>query len=380
MGLIALFVIFRIFDLLISYLSPNFISYLGFFPYKELLKDYFLPQWIYSFANFDGIHYLLIAQNGYSQYEQAFFPLYPIFIKFFSFIFKNYLVSSLVISYVCFLTAFFVFKKYLESMLKNKKQVVWTLIFLIIFPSSFFFGATYTESLFFLTFISSLFFFQKKKYGVSTIFAFFCSLTRLIGIFILIPFLVKILLEKESLGNKIKKYFLLILSPIIGLASYCYYLLKTTGDPFFFFNSQPAFGANRTTEIIILPRVMFRYIKIFLTAAHDFQYYVSLFEFIVFILVFSVLIYELINLFKKKESIKCFSSRLGLNLFSLTNIVLPTLTGTFSSLPRYALFSFSFFIVLSSIKRKCVKITIAIVFLIFHILMLALFIQGYFVS
>ena len=380
MSLIALFIIFRIFDLLISYLSPSFISYLGFFPYKEVLRDYFLPQWIYSFANFDGIHYLLIAQNGYSQYEQAFFPLYPILIKFFSFIFKNYLVSSLIISYVCFLTALFVFKKYLEKILKNKRQVIWTLIFLIIFPSSFFFGAVYTESLFFLTFISSLFFFQKKKYAKSAIFAFFCSLTRLIGVFILIPFLIKILLEKESVGNKIKKYFLLILSPIIGFASYCYYLFKTTGDPFFFFNSQPAFGANRTTEIIILPRVIFRYIKIFLTAAHDFQYYVSLFELIVFTIIFSVLIYELVNIYRKRESVKYFSSRLGLNLFSLVNIVLPTLTGTFSSLPRYALFSFSFFIVLSSIKRGLVKIAVAFVFLIFHILMLALFIQGYFVS
>ena len=380
MSLIALFIIFRIFDLLISYLSPSFISYLGFFPYKEVLRDYFLPQWIYSFANFDGIHYLLIAQNGYSQYEQAFFPLYPILIKFFSFIFKNYLVSSLIISYVCFLTGLFVFKKYLGEILKNKKQVIWTLIFLIIFPSSFFFGAVYTESLFFLTFISSLFFFQKKKYAKSAIFAFFCSLTRLIGVFILIPFLIKILLEKESVGNKIKKYFLLILSPIIGFASYCYYLFKTTGDPFFFFNSQPAFGANRTTEIIILPRVIFRYIKIFLTAAHDFQYYVSLFELIVFTIIFSVLIYELVNIYRKRESVKYFSSRLGLNLFSLVNIVLPTLTGTFSSLPRYALFSFSFFIVLSSIKRGLVKIAVAFVFLIFHILMLALFIQGYFVS
>lgn len=182
------------------------------------------------------------------------------------------------------------------------------------------------------------------------------------------------------MGNKIKKYFLLILSPIVGLASYCYYLFKTTGDAFFFFSSQSAFGANRTTEIIILPRVIFRYIKIFLTANHDFQYYVSLFEFIVFAIVFSVLIYGLINLFKKRENIKYFSSRLGLGLFSLINIVLPTLTGTFSSVPRYALFSFSFFIVLSSIKARCVKITIALVFLIFHILMLALFIQGYFVS
>ena len=380
MALIVLFVIFRIFDLLISYLSPSFIAYLGFFPYKELLKDYLLPQWIYSFANFDGIHYLLIAQNGYSQYEQAFFPLYPILIRFFSLVFKNYLISSLIISYVCFLTGLFVFKKYLELILKNKRQVVWTLIFLIIFPSSFFFGAVYTESLFFLTFISSLYFFQKKKYSHSAVFAFFCSLTRLIGIFILIPFLVKIFLEKESLRNKIKKYFLVILSPIIGFASYCYYLFKTTGDAFFFFNSQPAFGANRTTEIIVLPRVIFRYIKIFLTAAHDFQYYISLFEFIVFVIIFSVLIYGLINLFKKRKDMKYFSSRLGLNLFSLINITLPTLTGTFSSLPRYALFSFSFFIVLSSIKTRCVKTAIAFVFLIFHILMLALFIQGYFVS
>jgi hypothetical protein len=72
--------------------------------------------------------------------------------------------------------------------------------------------------------------------------------------------------------------------------------------------------------------------------------------------------------------------RLALNIFSLANLLLPTLTGTFSSIPRYALLSVSIFIFLSQIKNNWIKITMAIIFLIFHILVLGFFGQGYFIS
>ena len=393
--LIISFLISRFLDIVVSYFSPQIIAYLGFFPYKEILTEYHLPQFISSFANFDGAHYLLIARQGYSQYEQAFFPLYPLLIRYLSPLFaNNHLVTALLISNVSFFIGLLVFSKYLRliSINFNKSRSVSVLLFLLLFPTSFFFGSVYTEGLFFLLFILTLYFLKKEKYILVAIFAFLASLTKLIGVFLIIPiFLSQISnLKYQIHSSKLKtknnwKFLLALISSILGLGIYSLYLLKTTGDPLFFLHSQWAFGANRSSNIVLLPQVYYRYFNIFFTAAWNFQYFISLFEFIIFNFVFIVLVLDLL----KSLNLKFVSSfefrvsnfeRLSLNIFSFANLLLPTLTGTLSSIPRYALFSLSFFLFLSQIRSNLLKTSLAIVFLLLHMIMLGFFIQGYFVS
>jgi hypothetical protein len=172
---------------------------------------------------------------------------------------------------------------------------------------------------------------------------------------------------------------MLILSPLLGLGLYCLYLYKTTGDPFFFFSSQPAFGASRSTHLISFFQVYWRYFKIFFTATHNFQYFISIIEFSFFTFVFVILLLDLIKNLTLPRTRKNFDL-LSLNLFSLVNIVLPTLTGTFLSIPRFSLISLSFFIYLAQIKNIYIKCLISGIFLIFHVLLLGYFTQGYFIS
>ena len=374
--IILLFIVWRVLDFLVTYLAPFFISYLGFFPYKELLADFNLPHWLNSLANFDGIHYLLIARQGYSQWEQAFFPLYPLLIKLLTFVVNNGLIVSLLISNIAFLIGLFIL-----SRLIDKKHAFWFLVFILVFPTSFFFGAVYTEGLFFLLFVSTLYFLKKQKYLLTSLVVTLASLTKLIGVFLIIPIFFHWIKKRKS--------FATIAAPLVGLGIYCIYLFKTTGDPFFFLTSQPIFGANRSTSLIFLPQVVWRYIKIFITAAHNFQYFISILEFSIFMMVFTVVILSLAkNLAKRKYGLRPRSfglrpqddMRLGLDLFSLANILLPTLTGTFSSVPRYALFSLSFFLYLAEIRNKWAKMIIALVFLILHVVLLGFFSQGYFIS
>ena len=360
--IILLFVVWRVLDFLVTYFAPFFISYLGFFPYKELLADFNLPHWLNSLANFDGIHYLLIARQGYSQWEQAFFPLYPLLIKLLTFVVNNGLIVSLLISNIAFLIGLFIL-----SRLIDKKHAFWFLVFILVFPTSFFFGAVYTEGLFFLLFVSTLYFLKKQKYLLTSLVVTLASLTKLIGVFLIIPIFFHWIKKRKS--------FATIAAPLVGLGIYCIYLFKTTGDPFFFLTSQPIFGANRSTSLIFLPQVVWRYIKIFITAAHNFQYFISLLEFSIFMLVFVILAFDLLKNFKIRNV-----ERLSLNLFSFANLILPTLTGTFSSVPRYALFSLSFFLYLAEIRNKWAKMIIALVFLILHVVLLGFFSQGYFIS
>lgn len=394
--LLVLFLLFRALDSLVLFLAPNFIPYLGFFPYAETLKDYHLPRFLSSLAYFDGVHYLLIAKNGYSQYEQAFFPLYPILIRYLTPVFfNNHLLTGLIISNFFSFLGLFVFTKYVKDLfpyVKNKNSIpFWSVVFLLTFPTSFFFGALYTEGLFFFLVVTFLYWFQKKHYLSASLFGFLASTTRLIGLFLLIhPLIEPVRLRKRPDIKKklssirvlsITHYRLLIalVSPLAGLFAYCFYLLKTTGDPFYFFSSQPIFGANRSTTIILLPQVFYRYIKIFLTAAWNFQYFISLFEFLLFSAVFAVLIYNLVDILRNPHPEKG-TQHFALSIFSLANLLIPTLTGTLSSIPRYALLSLSFFITLARIPHRSVRILIAILFFILHIVLLGLFSQGYFVS
>lgn len=369
---------------LVSFFAQKVIPYLGFFPYKELLVEYGLPSWISSFANFDGIHYLLIAKQNYSQWEQAFFPLYPLFIHIVGYIIPNYLVGALFISNCTLLFGLVFFNKFIREL---KIKTSWPLFFLLSFPTAFYFGMVYTESLFFILLILSLFFLHKKRYVAAGIFAGLSSATRLIGIFLIIPFFFHFLTDIRNVLKNTKpsafNFVFVLISPFIGLISYMGYLWKTTGDPLFFFNSQPIFGANRSTHLITLPQVYYRYIKILLTATHDFQWYLSLFEMSMFSLVFVVLILDFLKI-KKQLSAASTNlrglQRLGLNIFSFINIVLPTATGTFSSIPRYALFSLSFFIFLGELKSPTLKSVIIAIFALLQIAILSLFVQGYFVG
>ena len=373
----AVFLISRLAYGIVSYLSARFVPYGGFFPYKELLQDYHLPYFIYSFGNFDGIHYIQIAKKGYDQYEQAFFPLYSLAIHYVSPIFaRNYLVTGLIVSNVAFVVGLSFFSKYLKEALAVK-NIRWITLFLIFFPTSFYFGSIYTEGLFFALFFSSLYYLYRKQFLIAVFLAVLCSLTRLMGVFLIIPFLFYFIRGKRMFFSV--KELAVIISPVIGLFIYMIYLWKSVGDPLFFLNAQPAFGAHRSSHLILLPQVFYRYIKILLTSTHNFQYSISQLEFFSFIFIFGILLFDLWTIYRRRTE-KSFFLRLGLNLFSFVNIVLPTFTGTFSSVPRYALLSFSVYIVLGELKNRFVKVILLGIFLVLQIILLAYFIQGYFIS
>jgi Gpi18-like mannosyltransferase len=371
-----LYVIYRIFDFIVSYFSPNFLPFLSNFSYPTALQKINLPLFIKSFANFDGIFYLRIAKQSYSQFEHAFFPLFPILINKLSFIFNNNLfITGFVISNLCFLLGLLIFKKYLDKILKNKKAVFWTLLFFIFFPTSFFFGSVYTEGLFFLFAALVFYLLDIKKGFLAAIVSVLASLTRFVGIFLFIPFLFYSF-SKSNKKQQIKLWFY-SLFPFIGLVIYSIYLKLTINDPFAFFTSQEAFQAGRSTKLILFPQVIYRYIKIFLTADWNFQYFVAILEFLFFVFFITILTVQLYKLIKEKiKNIPLLS----LSTFSLINLLIPTATGTFLSIPRFSLLSLSVFIFLGMLKNKWVKILLLTLFIFLHIILLMFFIRGYFIA
>lgn len=318
------------------------------------LREGFLGQ-LSPWANFDGAHYTSIARVGYGGYQQAFFPLYPMLIRFFGFATKlPYEYSAIFVSHVAFLIGLFLFWRYLEG----TRGRAWTIAFLLLYPASFFFVAGYSESVFFALAAGTLLAIKRKQWLLAGILAGLASATRLVGVFLILPLLFSMRLTAISLAP-------------VGLMAYMAYLWKTLGDPLAFFHVQPAFGASRSGgELIFLPQVVWRYARIFTTVpTGELLYHVAVLELLSFVLGAILLVMAL-------------RKRYGpaILLYSACVLALPSLTGTLSSMQRYVLAAFPLFAVLGDMRSVWIKTAILIVF--FAILVYAAtgFLQGYFIS
>jgi len=376
-------VLLCVFAFLSTFLIVNFGNR---FAYADrVLTITHLPSWIWGFGNFDGVHYLKIAQSGYAaDLSQAFFPLYPLLIRFFNFFPKDnlldpvlfndpsYFYTAMVLSIIFFIGAlYFTYKLFSENY--NKKIAQISILLLLSFPTAFYFGAVYSESLLLLLTVLTFWFTKKDKFLLAGLFAALASATKIQGAILFIFLAVELWQKYRNNLSEQRKHFtkdlLGILIAPLGLIFYMVYLKNTTGDFFYFLSSQPSFGAGRSSlPLIFLPQVIYRYLKIFLTVK------VASLAFFNAFLEFSMTmgtVVVLIMAFKKMK----FSYW----IFSLLVVVLPTLTGTFSSMPRYVLMAFMLFPYLAVRYEKNIKlIIIAQAFL--QIILLSMFIRGYWVS
>ena len=376
-------VLLCVFAFLSTFLIVNFGNR---FAYADrVLTITHLPSWIWGFGNFDGVHYLKIAQSGYAaDLSQAFFPLYPLLIRFFNFFPKDnlldpvlfndpsYFSTAMVLSIIFFIGAlYFTYKLFSENY--NKKIAQISILLLLSFPTAFYFGAVYSESLLLLLTVLTFWFTKKDKFLLAGLFAALASATKIQGAILFIFLAVELWKKYRNNLSEQRKHFtkdlLGILIAPLGLIFYMVYLKNTTGDFFYFLSSQPSFGAGRSSlPLIFLPQVIYRYLKIFLTVK------VASLAFFNAFLEFSMTmgtVVVLIMAFKKMK----FSYW----IFSILVVILPTLTGTFSSMPRYVLMAFMLFPYLAVRYEKNIKlIIIAQAFL--QIILLSMFIRGYWVS
>ena len=358
--LIVAFIAWRSFLFLIASCSPLFISNFGDrFPYKAILANFNLPFPVWTFANFDGVHYIRIAQDGYEQkFTQVFFPLYPILIHLFSYAtFGNLLIAALVVANIAFLGGLLIFYRMILE-IYNQKTAIWAVIFLLAFPTSFYFGSAYSEGLFYFLIVGYFYLIYRKRIVLASLLGGFASATRLIGVFLVL-----------SLKPKFKiSHFLPFLIIPAGLISYMLYLTLVFKNPLYFISAQQVFGQERSTQgIVLLPQVFWRYFKIITTTSGAPLLNAS-FELIstVFALVLLALAYKKV----KGEWL----------IFSVASVLVPTLSGTLVSMPRYILVAFPIFIVLAQIKNTLAKIFILSIFFILLVVLTALFTRGYWIA
>lgn len=317
------------------------------------LREGFLGQET-AWANFDGAHYTQIARWGYGGYQQAFFPLYPFLIRVVHRVTQMpYEYAAVFISHIAFFIGLALFWRYLPP-----RHRLWTLVFLLAYPASFFFVAAYSESVFFALSAGSLLAMKNKRWILAGVFVALASATRLVGVFLIFSLIFA------------RRWLAAAVAPL-GLFTYMAYLWLASGDPLAFFHVQPAFGAGRSGgELIVLPQVFWRYARIFTTVPPtDLLYYVAAIELGSFLFGTTLLVLAWRGCYDR-----------GLLLYGTCVLLIPTLTGTLSSMPRYILAAFPLFSVLNEMKSRVGKFVVAVTFLGLLVYAETGFLRGYFMS
>jgi len=363
--IIIAFLVWKIALTVAVFLLQYFVQFHPTYPYSEMLISTYKHFFVYIWGGFDGVHYLNIAENGYTQqFTQAFFPIFPLLIKILSFGLIPKLFVGIAINNVGFFFSLIIIKKIIQrSFPKIKYQFV--VILYLSFPTAFFFNAVYNEGIFLCLSLLTFYFFGRQKYVMASISGAISSGVRLIGIFMLPALLISVLFE-NSKRVKLKMFYIMLIP--LGLIAYMAYLQIMFNDYLYFLHAQNYFGNARSSDFILFPQVIFRYYKILTSVAIDTSTYaISFLE----LLSASVFILIPILFFRKIPKSWLF--------YSLSIVIIPSLTGTFSSVPRYVLMSFPVFFVLASFKPKFFYVIISLN-VVLQLLLLSLFSSGVFVS
>ncbi len=319
------------------------------YPYYDWLEN--VPDWIGVFAQFDGVHYITIARQGYAHLGlvQAFFPVYPLLMKFIAIDHSRFayvIVAGRVVSIAClFAITLLWFKQ--SVFVPDKKSLGMSLAVFLLWPVSFFLFSVYTESLFILLVIGSFLLAQKKQWLLAGVLAGYASGTKIIGVLLFPALLIELAQQTnyryQNTWSWVKKHsqsLLFICLSLVGWLAYSLYLFKTFGDPFLYFNVQQDFGGGRQESVVLLPQVVVRYVKMLSSVELSASWLIIAQELFLSGIAFTVLV---VGWRKVQFSVW---------MFSLLALIIPTLTGTFSSMPRYILSAPAVFLLLGQYAHQ----------------------------
>lgn len=211
---------------------------------KNYIWDFSKHLWLNIWGRWDTGWYLDIAKNWYStvpnaagQTNYAFFPFYPLLIKLLGIFIGNYYIAGLIISNISLIIAcIFLYK--LVRIDYEHKIAIRTITFLFLFPSAFILSGVFTEALFLALIIMCFYYARKENWRLAGILGFLLSLTRNIGVVIILPLLYEYLKERNFRIKKIKPDIVFLLLIPLGLFVFAVYNYFSTGDFLFFLHTQ----------------------------------------------------------------------------------------------------------------------------------------------
>ncbi len=245
--LIAFVIVTRLLLLLIGHVSINaFVNPNEEYVALRLLND--SQPLITAFSYADVSWYMDIAQHGYEHrpftadraVNWGFFPLWPIILSGCNILCGEMVISGLVASNLLLVLG--VISLYRLFTLDFDEHIaVMSIIFLITFPSAYFFSRSGPESLFLFLVVTSFLYARKNHWITASLLGALATLARPQGILLLLPLLV--LYYKQYRLTKALQWqgFALLLLPT-ALLSFMLYMYWITGNPFANFAIQGIHG------------------------------------------------------------------------------------------------------------------------------------------
>jgi Mannosyltransferase (PIG-V) len=195
------------------------------------------PGWhnlVTAWERFDGLWFLRIATDGYVDGDgsAAFFPLYPLLIRFLSPLLGGhplaaaYLVSHLAAFGSMALLYFLTASEWGERVARR------TVLYLAVFPTSFFLLAPYSESLYLVLVLACLWGARRKRWAVAGLAGAAAAATRNVGVLLLLPLSVEAVhqwLEDRSALRLVRSLAWSALV-VAGAGAYLLYWQGLSGD------------------------------------------------------------------------------------------------------------------------------------------------------
>jgi hypothetical protein len=370
--LIVVFLVWRMGLLLVGFIAPHLIDFRSDFAYTKYSFYLNQPlskvsQLVEPWANFDGVHYLNIARRGYVD-EFRFFPLLPMSLKVISWgnIEWGLWASIISVQLLAFAAITMLYKLLRLDYSVSTSQM--SILLLLTFPTSFFLGSIYTESLFLLLTVSAFYLARKEQWLGVGLLAVLTSATRIVGVALIPGLLAELWLQKPI--KKLYVKIMMIISGVSGLLAYAYYLHTKFGNALLFVEGHTALGNSRSTSLVNPLRTVVRYGKILTslsTSVHE--WWVALLEICTFIFACA-----LMYIAWRKNVRKSYL------LYALFAFAVPVLSGTFTGLPRYAIILFPMFVALALIEKKWIKILYFCISVPLLIICTMLFVRGHFIA
>lgn len=347
--ILLMFFTTRIILSIIGVLSREVLSGISFYGIPQFISQ---PNWTHHpwldiWGVWDTGWYMGISKAGYTPFspEQiishqaniAFFPLYPLIMRFLGLIIGNDYISGLLISNFCLIVSCI----YLYQLVKldyDEDTSTKAIKYLFLFPVSFILSGVFTESLYLALTLMCFYYARTGKWHLVGITGFFLSLTRSTGVLVLLPLLYEGLMplikENKSLKtlknskNEILPLFYLSLIPL-GTILFMIYNYHLTGDFMAFAHAQVMWNRHFGNPLEILVRGYHGDIYTAFNAAFA---SIALFIFIVF--------------YKK--------IRFSYWLFCIYSVLVPLSTGIWS-MPRFILVIFPIYILFADITKNRVS-------------------------
>ena len=318
------------------------IGYLAIFEFKiaglprKACGEYCQNKLLGLFGNFDTGWYLEIAKNGYpklSDYplgttfaQYNFFPLYPAIIKSIHLLMHvDYFYAALIISNLCLIASSIVIYKIAER-LYNVEIAKNAVAVLFATPVSFLLSGAYSESLFLVLSVSSIFFALKGKWVFAGLMGMLATLTRPIGVFVILPLLMLYLQSINFSVKSIRKNSVFLLLIPLGVIILMTNSIYFTGKLFLFANN-PHYSGGISSPISIL--------------IHGFTDDYTTFNFLAFYAAVYIIVWIL---FYKHI-------RPAFHLIFAYTLLIPLSYGLMS-MPRMLLVCFPFILMIASIAHK----------------------------